>query len=193
MTDPGGQPPYRSLVQPWSQQAPQPLLQTRVFSVRRHLGISPGGDKRAPFVVIDCADWVNVIARTPAGEIVLVEQYRHGTDSVTVEIPGGIVDPGEDYVAAALRELAEETGYRPADPESAVRIGLVQPNPAIQSNRCATVLVDGVLPGPAAPDEHEELAVRLAPLDEVHRLIRQGIIGHALVVAAFHHLHLRGG
>lgn len=180
------------MVAPWIREAPEPLIETRVFAVRRHWARSPTREQRAPFVVIDCADWVNVIARTPAGEVVLVEQYRHGTDEVTVEIPGGIVDPGEDFVTAALRELAEETGYRPLDPGAAVQIGLVQPNPAIQSNRCATVLVDGVVPGEASPDPNEELGVRLACMDEVQALLRDGTITHALVVAAFHHLHLRG-
>ncbi|MCB9780648.1 MAG: NUDIX hydrolase [Alphaproteobacteria bacterium] len=138
-------------------------------------------------------DWVNVIARTQDGRLVFVEQYRHGTDDVTLEIPGGMVDPGEDFVTAALRELAEETGYRPAPGADAAVIGVVAPNPAIQSNRCGTVLVGPVLPGPSSPDENEELCVRCLDEARVPGLIRDGVITHALVVAAFHHLHLREG
>lgn len=193
MADPGEKQPYLSMVAPWQRLDSTPLLQTRVFRVRKQDARSPTTGRTAPFFVIDCADWVNVIALDNAGRIVMVEQYRHGTDSITLEIPGGMVDPGEDALAAGLRELQEESGYRPGPQGRAMVIGMVEPNPAIQSNRCATVLVDGVVPGEAAPDEHEELGLRLVDAAAVAGLIRDGVITHALVVAAFHHLHLHEG
>lgn len=190
MASPPPDPPYGSLVPPWDPQPPETLLQTRIFRVTRRMARSRRSARQAPFFVIDTADWVNVVARTADGRIVLVEQYRHGNGAVTVEIPGGIVDPGEDPVAAALRELSEETGYHLGPGGTARQIGVVDPNPAIQSNRCTTVLVDGILPGPARPDEDEELAVRLVPQELLPDLVREGVITHALVVAALHHLHL---
>ena len=130
-----------------------------------------------------------MVALTPEDEVVLIRQYRHGLDGSCVEIPGGIVDPGEDPLAAGVRELREETGFGGG---SAELIGSVTPNPAILDNRCHTVLVEGVQPvSEQALESNEEIAVRLYPLDEVAELVRTGLIHHALVVAAFHHLSLR--
>ena len=186
-------PPFKSLVPPWQAGPDQALLETRIFRIRTHAAASPTSGHQAPFVIMDTADWVNVIARTDQGEVVLVEQFRHGTGQVTVEIPGGMVDPGESALEAGLRELAEETGYRPGPDSRPLVIGTVEPNPAIQSNRCSTVLVDGVVPGPARPDPSEELGVRCVPSSALDELVRQGVITHALVVAAFLHLRLHEG
>ena len=119
----------------------------------------------------------------------LIEQFRHGTGEVTLEIPGGMVDAGEDPLTAGIRELAEETGY---GSERCELIGSVTPNPAILNNRCHTLLVENVTErGPCALEMHEEVAVRRVPLDDIARLIGEGHIHHALVIAAFHHLTVR--
>jgi 8-oxo-dGTP pyrophosphatase MutT (NUDIX family) len=118
-----------------------------------------------------------------------VEQYRHGTQSITLEIPGGMVDPGEDMTVAGVRELREETGFIG---DNAELIGVVEPNPAFQNNRCGTLLVRGVRQVAAQDlDPNEEIRVRLEPLERIPELIRSGAITHSLVVAAFHHLSLR--
>jgi len=120
--------------------------------------------------------------------VVLIEQHRHGTAEVTLEIPGGMVDSGEEPLAAGVRELTEETGYGSARAEL---IGSVTPNPAMLNNRCHTVLVeDATVQGPCALETHEEIAVRLVPLAEISEWIARGDIHHALVVAAFHYLGL---
>lgn len=146
-----------------------------------------GAPKR--FSLIECSDWVNVIALTARDEVVLLRQYRPGVDRVCLEIPGGMIEPGEDPVVAAVRELEEETGYGGG---TATVIGRTAPNPALQNNALHTVLVTGVsLVAPPRPDDGEVLAVHTAPLAEVHRQIRTGEIDHALVVVAFAHLALR--
>lgn len=138
------------------------------------------------FSVIECTDWVNIIALTEAREVVLVRQFRVGTASVCLEIPGGMVDPGEEAEAAAARELFEETGYRSA---SLQRLGAVAPNPAIFGNRLHIFLAEGAYrAGAAEPEGSEVIDVELLPLPEVWRAIRHGVIDHALVVAAFAHL-----
>ncbi len=150
-------------------------------------GGEPDHRESRDVLVLDCADWVNVVAvlETPgkADQVVLIRQWRYGSEDWTLEIPGGIVDPGEDPADAASRELEEETGYRAGRIE---RLGQVSPNPAIQSNRCTTFLATNLeRVGEPVGDGSEEIEVVLGPLASVPSQIREGVISHALVVAAF--------
>ncbi len=177
------------VMSPWSTVEEEELGRYPIFVLRRVVRRSPTTGREHAYLVLDAPDWVNVVALTPGGEIVLVEQFRHGTGRVTVEIPGGAVDPGETPEAAARRELEEETGYRCRE---LLEIGVVEPNPAFLGNRCWTFLALGCEPtGEADPDPGEEIAVRLEPLERFGRLVDEGVIAHALVVAA--HDHLRRG
>ena len=104
------------------------------------------------------------------------------------KFPGGLVEHQDDPEAAALRELREETGYTAA---SAVSLGYVHPNPAIQNNRCYTFLAENVVPaGAQQQDEKEDIEVVLSPLEDIPRLIRDGAITHALVIAAFYRYYM---
>jgi len=148
------------------------------------------GDER-DFTVLDVPDWVNVIALTRDDRVVLIRQYRHGAERVHVEIPGGMVDPGEEHGAAARRELVEETGYTAT---SWRLVGTVEPNPAIHGNRLHTWLALDAEPTDACePDPGEVISVFTAPLGDVTAMLRDGRIDHALVVAAFAHLMLAEG
>jgi 8-oxo-dGTP pyrophosphatase MutT (NUDIX family) len=127
-------------------------------------------------------DWVNVVALTRDGDLLLVRQERHGVEASTLEIPGGVVDEGETPAAAAARELREETGHRGAP---AVALGWVHPNPALQTNRCHTFLVRDCVPVEAPRgDAGEELEVVRVPASSAPELVRRGKVTHALVVAA---------
>ncbi|MCS6885201.1 MAG: NUDIX hydrolase [Acidobacteriota bacterium] len=138
--------------------------------------------------VIKPSDWVNVIAVTPQQEVILVKQFRQGTQEVTLEIPGGMVDPGESPLQTAQRELEEETGYVS---QAWSLLGSVRPNPAIQDNFCYTFLAEQASPdklqslGPA-----EELEIVKVPLLEIPPMIASGLINHALVIVAFCFLSL---
>lgn len=114
----------------WKRERSQDLIDCRIFKIRQDDSVNDRGVS-ASFFVIENPDWVNVIALTKERQVLLIEQYRHGTEEVTIEIPGGMVDKGEDPGTAALRELVEETGYTP---NTLIALGRSRPNPAIQNN-----------------------------------------------------------
>jgi 8-oxo-dGTP pyrophosphatase MutT (NUDIX family) len=177
--------PHLSLVSPWTEGPESEIASTRIFSVTTARCTSTTRPELSFLAArLRCPDWVNVIALTEDRRMILIEQYRHGTREVTLEIPGGMVDAGETPEQACARELLEETGFA-GEP---VRVlGVTAPNPAFQNNRLTTGLVVNARKiREATGDGHEEIGVRLAHVDEVHELVRRGVISHALVVAAFH-------
>jgi len=178
-----------SMIHAWRKISSRPVGDFRIFSLRADLKISPRTCREHEFYVMDSADWVNVVAVTPDQQMVLVEQYRHGTDTVELEIPGGVMDAGDaSPEAAGCRELREETGYQG---EGARIIGRVFPNPAIMSNTCFTILVENCrLAGPVQFDGSEDLITRLVPVADVAGLVAAGKIRHSLVIAALYHFEL---
>lgn len=148
---------------------------------------TPAGDQ--VWARLHMPDWVNVIPVTAAGELLLVRQHRVGADRVTLEIPGGCVEPGEDPTHAAARELREETGF--AGP--LVGIGAVWSNPAIQTNRTHLFVARPVERiGPATPDPEEEITWETRPLSALAAMLDSGEIDHALAVVALERALRRG-
>jgi ADP-ribose pyrophosphatase len=169
----------------WRTTGRKTLVETPVFSLRRDRKERLGAQKGPhDFYILESVDWVNVIPLTESGEVVFIELHRHGTDETSLEIPGGMIDPEDSSpMAAAAREMEEETGYRA---ESLLSLGVVHPNPAIQGNRCYSFLARDVrLAGPPRPDETEDIEVVRYPLSDVPGLLAAGKITHALVVACF--------
>lgn len=166
----------------WLRIRSEPHSTTRIFDVERAIFKHPDRANEQDFFVIAAPDWVNVIALTPDRRLVLVKQFRYGINDFSTEIPGGVVEKGEDFLAAGLRELREETGYVGG---VARFLGSVHPNPAIQNNRCHLVLVENVrLESGLDWDPDEELEVLLKPVEEVYALAYSGGITHALVLDA---------
>jgi 8-oxo-dGTP pyrophosphatase MutT (NUDIX family) len=176
---------------PWQVLETHDLEDCRVFRVRRSLARSPATGRVHPFFRLDATDWVNVVPVTPDGHVVMVRQYRIGVDAVTLEIPGGMVDPGESPAQAAARELLEETGYRAERIEA---LGALNPNPALFGNRVHSFVARGASPAAEIRGgENEETVVELVPLGEIPERLRAGEIDHALVVAALHWFALAEG
>jgi 8-oxo-dGTP pyrophosphatase MutT (NUDIX family) len=153
----------------------------RVWDLRERRYRHPKTGKEGDFFYLDSRDWVIVVARTVAGELVLIRQFRWGSDELTWELPGGIIDAGEDPVAAGLRELQEETGYVA---KRGRLIGHARPNPAILNNFCHIVLAEDVELSESGTDwdEHEEIEVRALPERTVMQWARDCKIGHALAL-----------
>ncbi len=172
--------------QPWSKLGSKPLGDFKVFRIRSDRLVSPRTGREHDFFVIDSVNWVNVIALTPERQLVMIEQYRHGSGTVELEIPGGMMDPHDaSPEAAGVRELREETGY---EGERGRVIGQVFPNPAIMSNTCFTIQVDNCrCLHPVEFDHGEDLVTRLVPVNEVPGLVAAGKIRHSLVIAALYH------
>lgn len=176
-------------IRPWKTLSSRQHADFGVFRVRSDRRQSPRTGSAHSFVVLDCVDWVNVIAVTPDQQLVMIEQYRHGTETVELEIPGGVMDPHErSPVATGVRELREETGYAG---KHARILGTVYPNPAIMSNTCYTVLVEQCTLQHALEFDHtEDLATQLVPMAEVPALVARGKIRHSLVVVALSYFDL---
>lgn len=177
------------MIKPWTVTGTRELGNFRVFDLLTETKISPRTGAPHDFIVMRCPPWVNVIATTTDDRLVLVEQYRHGSGTIELEIPGGVMDAGDrSPIEAGLRELREETGYAG---DHARVLGEIFPNPAIMSNTCHTVLVENCrLEHPVEFDHSEDLLTRLVPIADVARLVADGKIRHSLVVVALYHFEL---
>lgn len=135
-------------------------------------------------IIFEFRSWGNVLAVTKDNQAVLIRQYRHGVRDVMWEIPGGVVDDGEDPMQGVMRELLEETGYTSSN---VIPLGEFLPNPALQTNTMFCYLA---LDAEKVADQHldgaEEIEVHLVPLDEILPMIQNGQIVHALQVAALY-------
>jgi ADP-ribose pyrophosphatase len=166
----------------WRRVRTTPVAQFRVMNISR-LELEDGaGNPRGEVITLECRDWCNVVAITPDHHLVLVWQYRFGTDAMSLELPGGVIDAGESPEHAALRELREESGYV-ADALEPLLV--VEANPAIQNNRCHTFVARGARPTAETKfDAQEELETVLVPLARLGALLDSGQVTHALIHGA---------
>ena len=167
----------------WPRKSRRLLHSARIFELVAEEHTSPRTQQTLEALVLECADWCNVIALTEQDELVMVRQFRFGSQQVELEIPGGIVDPGEEPISSAQRELLEETGYRAARWTS---LGSVAPNPAMQRKRLHVFLAEGCVRVAEQEFDHfEDIGVELLSRPQVDAAMADGTISHALVVVAF--------
>lgn len=166
----------------WEVSSDKILLETPVATIKSGpVHCKKSGTKR-DFIRFEFPEWVNVVALTPEHDILLIKQFRYGSNRVEIEIPGGVVESGESPLEAGRRELLEETGYAG---RNTTIIGKVCPNPAIQHNFCHTVLVeDAVRVADPSMDDMEDINCFLKSKKEVLKLIEHGELNHGLVLNA---------
>jgi len=169
-------------IEPWLTKGINTEYTTKIFKVlSKEMKLESEGIT-ATFSVLEAPDWINVIPLTPEREIVLVEQYRYGIDLPTLELPGGMCDPGEDPLETSKRETLEETGYAS---EEWISLGKVSSNPAIMDNYTHTFLALNCHKVKEQQlDGNERINVHTMPLEEFLEMVHQGEVTHSLVVAA---------
>lgn len=170
----------------WKRISSEIALTANIFRYLKVKSESPTTNQVGNFDIVQCLNWVNVIAITEDQQVVLIKQFRHGTEEVTVEIPGGAVHTNEDVRLAAERELREETGYTSTNWK---HIGRVDANPAFMNNHCDTYLaLDAKKTHEQEFDPFEEIEVYLRDKKDLMKMVTSGEIKHSLVVAAFYFL-----
>ena len=167
-----------SFPSPWELEEEKLHADCRIFEVYKRRFRRKSDGIKGDFFVLDTNDWVNVLAITPNREVVLVRQFRYGTQEYSLEPPGGVIEKGEDPVLAGMRELSEETGYIGTDPQI---IGNARPNAAILSNQRHFVLLEDAKKTEELKfDQHEELITELHPLKNLRNLVAEKKITHSI-------------
>lgn len=161
-----------------------------IFKAQKVQRENPVTKKIGVFTVLNSKDWANIIPITPEGKIVMVEQYRHGTNEVTIELPGGLIEIGENPEKAAIRECKEETGY--VSDKKPILLGVSRPNPAFLNNKCYSYLWEncGKVCGQNL-DTHEVIKIHEFSQEEVKHKINSGEINHCVILTAFYFFSLR--
>lgn len=173
---------FKFTIEPWVIKKECLEYTTKIFKLFKRDMKLLSENHEATFYAFKMPDWVNIIALTNNDEIILVEQFRYGTLKPTLELPGGIIDPGELPAEAAARELLEETGYSGSSIEN---LGKVSSNPAIQNNYTYTILIKNCTKQTTQHlDENERINIHKMPFKDYLNLVANGTINHALIVAA---------
>lgn len=178
----------------WRETASKPVADCRIFSVTESDRETGDSGKSGSFFLVNSSDWAGVIPIVDTDEgrkFVMIRQYRHGTGRVSVEFPGGAIEPGEDPSIAIARELLEETGYRA---EMILPLGDLSPNPAFMTNTFHAFIAEGCYKDASQRlDDQEEIEVMLVPERDAIDLIGGEEYGHALMTATlFFYMRYRG-
>ncbi len=166
----------------WICEHSEPGPDLKMFKARFDHMRNPRNGKSDRMIILESEDSVNVVALTPEDQMLFVRQYRFGTGQITLELPGGLVDPGELQEHAARRELLEETGYAGARWE---HLGSIGSNPVFMDSYIHHWLVLDVEPVAGQQlDDGEEVFIELIPVSEVEKRMWDGDFAHPHTVNA---------
>lgn len=169
-------------IEKWQKISSKYLVREKWATLRVDEVKLPSGIIKDDYYVLEYPNWVNAIALTEKGKIIMVRQYRHAADIVSLEVPGGVIDGDEEPEFAIKRELLEETGY---SFKTCKLVAQLYPNPATANNVTYTyILTGGLKTHEQHLDEHEILNVEEYTIDEVRHFIKDNKIAQALHVAA---------
>lgn len=158
-----------------------PRTDYQILSVGEDTFADPRTGEQHDRVIIEADDWCNVLPLTKDGQVVLIKQFRFGSQEVSLELPGGVVEHGEKPEESVARELEEETGYRAG---RVVKLGVYRSNPAHFTNRVhAFAALDCEPVHDGHPDGSEDVAVQIVRPTDVPRLVSEGRITHALMIS----------
>ena len=175
----------------WTLLSSERLFDRPWLSVRRDHILLPTGQVNDEFYVLEYPDWVNVIAITEDGKFVMERQYRHGLGVMSIEIPAGVVENGEDPLEAAKRELLEETGYSGGTWEENM---VICGNSSTTNNYTHSFIARGVVPtGRTHLDRTEALEPILLSAEEVRSLLEKDRVKQALMAAPLWKFFAREG
>jgi 8-oxo-dGTP pyrophosphatase MutT (NUDIX family) len=147
-------------------------------TLRRDVCALPDGRVKPEYFVLEYPNWCNAVAFTEEGKVVLVRQYRHAAKIISLELPGGVIEAGEDPAEAIKRELLEETGYQFDEVE---QIAVVYANPSTGDNHTYCFIAkNGKKAGRQHLDDYEDIIVEEYTLAEVKQLLAENKIAQAL-------------
>ena len=170
----------------WVCEREETVINSPFMQVLRQHCRSSLDQREHQFYLLKSRDWCNIIPVTQDGKIVMIRQYRIGIADYTLEIPGGVMDSGENPEDSALRELKEETGYVLKSGGRVKNLGWTFPNPAILDNRCHSLIAGPVEKAHKQTlDDGEIIEVVEVPISEIAEKISNGTINHALILNPF--------
>ncbi len=176
----------------WKTIAENQIFDLKIFKANSLTRENPITGNISDYTVLKSPDWANVIPINAEGKIIMVEQYRHGTDEITLELPGGLVEIGESPLNAAKRECQEETGF--IGEGEPILLGSCKPNPAFLSNTCYSYLWENCsIIDKQKLDTNEIIKLHFFTQYEIKKMIEEGVINHSIILTAFFFYNLKYG